>query len=160
MLTQFCSVLISDRQYKPACSSWSANDPLVQFQPGEKTPESLKFCCSLLVSALSNHRATKTPRCSILTLSLTAAGLSIFCVTRQNASKNRFHYIFINFNNKLLRMSGNFPETFQTFRKNFVLFVFYFHLNFVETRKNFMGKKTLCCQCQRAFSASDVTLVL
>ena len=47
---------------------------------------SLKFCCSLLVSALSNHRETKTPRCSILTLSLTAAGLSIFCVTRRSRS--------------------------------------------------------------------------
>ena len=40
MFTQFRSVLISNRQDKPACSSWSANDPLVQFQPGEKTPES------------------------------------------------------------------------------------------------------------------------
>ena len=87
----------------------------------------LKF--SLLVSALSNHRATKTPRCSILTLSLTAAGLSIFCITRQNASKNFSECL------------ETFQKLFRLFRKIYVLFGFYFHLNFVDTRKNFMGKK-------------------
>ena len=102
---------------------------------------SLKFCCSPLISALSNHRATKNPRCSILTISLTAAGLSIFCVTRQNASKNRFHYIFINFNNKLLRMSGNFPETFQTFPENLCLVWIWFSFKLCWYPQNLYGQK-------------------
>ena len=87
---------ISHRQHKRACSTWSANDPLVQFQPGEREKleilllqalgrldqESWSCTCScrLLVSALSSHPAAQ-PRCSILPLSLTAGGLSIICVT-------------------------------------------------------------------------------
>ena len=82
---------------------------------------SLKFCCSLLISALSNHRATKNPRCSILTLSLTAAGLSIFCVARQNVSKIRFHYIFSTIFITNFRMSGKFSDSFQTFPENLCL---------------------------------------
>ena len=112
---------------------------------------SLKFCCSLLISALSNHRATKNPRCSILTLSLTAAGLSIFCVTRQNASKNRFHYIFINFNNKLLRMSGNFPETFQTFPENLCLVWIWFSFKLCWYPQNLYGQKNFTLAMSTSF---------
>ena len=91
----------------------------------------LRFCCRLLVSALSNRRETKTPRCSILTLSLTAAGLSIFCITRQNASK------------KLFRMSWNFPETFQTFSENFCLVCILFSFKFCWYPQKLYGQNKL-----------------
>ena len=98
----------------------------------------LKYCCRLLVSVFSS-RPAKKPRYSILTLSLTAAGLSIFCITRQNASK------------KLFRMSWNFPETFQTFSENFCLVCILFSFKFCWYPQKLYGQKNFMLSMSTSF---------
>ena len=78
-------------------------------------------------------------------------------------------FVFITFFQQFLLQTSecleNFQNLFRLFRKIYVLFGFYFHFNFVITRKNFMGKRNLMLVMSTSFFClwcwlACVTLVL
>ena len=92
-------VITSDRQNKLARSSWSSNDPHLHGRQGdhnihENSHETFK--CRILISVLSRRLLTTKESCLILTPSLMADGLSMFCVTSRMSSQLRSKTIHFN----------------------------------------------------------------